>query len=126
MYKFIANGIKVNMFVGICDFEYLKKQEVIVNVSVWGDIPLKPKNIDECLDYSKVCFFVKSWEDREHVDLVETLLFDVLNFCFEQDSRILTVEAEILKPQILDFTNYVGVSNKLNRSEFKTLRSRFQ
>jgi dihydroneopterin aldolase len=66
----------------------------------------------------KISDYLKSWESREHVDLVETLLFDLLEFCFK-DSRILEVEAEILKPTIIEFANYVGVGMKITKELYE-------
>ena len=34
MFKMIANGIEVQMFVGICDFEYKEKQKLKVTPSL--------------------------------------------------------------------------------------------
>lgn len=113
MYNFIAKGIKVDMFVGICDFEYLTKQRVIVNVEAHGRATYRPKNISECLDYSKVCAFVKAWEKRPHVDLVETLLYDVLEFLFK-DETIQHVKIEILKPAVIDYADAVGVGIEMS------------
>jgi len=114
----IANGIEVDMFVGICDFEYLNKQKVIVNVIAYGEPEFNPKNISECLDYSRICTFVHSWTNRPHVELVETLLVEVMEFCFE-DSRINQIDVEILKPNVIAHTNYVGVGANIKRHEFK-------
>ncbi len=121
MYNFTANNINVNMYIGIRDFEYLNKQQVLVSVSAYGNTPFNPKSIDDCLDYSKICEYVKSWENRPHVDLVETLLADVFEFCFNQDSRILKVDVEIKKPNIIPYAEYVGVYQSLTRDEFINL-----
>jgi dihydroneopterin aldolase len=117
MFKMIANGIEVDMFVGICDFEYKQKQKVVVNVVAWGKPKFKPENITECLDYSRICSLVHSWTNREHVDLVETLLQEVIAFCFE-DNRIEIVDVEILKPEVIPGTNHVGVGAYITREEF--------
>lgn len=117
MFKMIAKNIEVDMFVGICDFEYLKKQKVLVNVIAYGRPTFKPQNITECLDYSRVCSFVHSWANRDHVDLVETLLNDLMVFCFE-DKRIEAVDIEVLKPEIIPGTEHVGVGAYITRSEF--------
>ena len=114
----IAQNIEVDMFIGICDFEYLKKQKVIVNIKVLGNTPLKPIEISECLDYSKVCFFVDSWSKRPHVDLVETLLYELFDFCFNQDERIFEVHAEIIKPEVISFANRLGVGASMTREQF--------
>jgi dihydroneopterin aldolase len=50
MFYITLNGIKLDMFVGIRDFEYLKKQEVIVNIKAIGIIPFNPTDIAQCLD----------------------------------------------------------------------------
>lgn len=117
MFYITLNDVQLSMFVGIRDFEYLSRQPVVVNVKLYGSVPLQPRDISECLDYTKVTDYLKSWEKREHVDLVETLLFDLLNFCFE-DSRIIEVEAEVLKPAIIDFTSSVGVGMKITKELF--------
>ena len=118
MFKFLAKGITVEMFVGICDFEYQKKQKVIVNVEAKGTPTFNPSDITQCLDYSKVCTFVNTWADRPHVDLVETLLQEVLQFCFNSDQRIYEVSVEILKPEVIQNTDYVGVAATLTREQF--------
>ncbi len=117
MFKMIAKGISVDMFVGICDFEYLNKQTVVVNVTAWGKPKFKAESINDCLDYSKVCSLVHSWTNREHVDLVETLLQELIEFVF-QDPRIETVDIEVLKPDVIKHTDYVGVGAYITREEF--------
>lgn len=118
MFKFIAKGIEVEMFVGICDFEYHKKQKVIVNVEAKGSPTFNPTHITECLDYSKVCTFVNTWNDRPHVELIETLLVEVIQFCFNSDQRIEEVYVEILKPEVIPNTQYVGIAAQLTRQQF--------
>lgn len=118
MFKMIAKNIAVDMFVGICDFEYEKKQKVLVNVIAYGRPAFNPQNIAECLDYSRVCDYVHGWTNRDHVDLVETLLHDLMVFCFKDD-RIESVDIEVLKPEIIPATEYVGVGAQITRAQFK-------
>lgn len=118
MFKMIAHGIEVNMFIGICDFEYLKKQKIVVNVTAWGKPSFNPQNIQDCLDYSRICTLVHSWQNREHVELVETLLQEVIRFCFE-DNRIDVVDVEVLKPEVIAHTKHVGVGAYITRQEFE-------
>ena len=122
--KMIAQGIKTNMYIGILDFEKLNKQPVIVNVTAYGNKPGNPSTISQCLDYSKVCEFVKSWEQRKHVYLVETLLFEVFDFCFAQDSKIFQVEADVIKPNVIDYVDSVGVGASLSREQFMHEKNR--
>ncbi len=118
MFKMIARNIKVNMFIGICDFEYLQKQPVVVNFVAHGNPKFKPENINDCLDYSKICTLVHSWADRPHVDLVESLLTELIEFGFI-DSRILALDIEILKPNVILGANEVGVGAYITREQWE-------
>ncbi len=118
MFKMLAKGISVDMFVGICDFEYLNKQTVVVNVTAWGKPKFKAESINDCLDYSKVCALVHSWTNRKHVDLVETLLQELIEFVFA-DQRIEVVDIEVLKPDVIKHTDHVGVGAYITREEFE-------
>ena len=76
MFKMIANGIEVQMFAGICDFEYKEKQKVMVNVTLQGNPKFAPTHITECMDYSKVCKPVM------HPNNPEDVLFYEISFGF--------------------------------------------
>ncbi len=117
MFKMIARNIKVNMFIGICDFEYLNKQPVVVNFIAHGTPKFGADKIEDCLDYSKVCTLVHSWSQRQHVDLVETLLKELMDFGFS-DSRIQALEIEILKPHIILGADEVGVGVHITREQW--------
>ena len=72
MFKMIANGIEVQMFVGICDFEYKEKQKVMVNVTLQGNPKFAPTHITECMDYSKICNLVHSRKNIKIIKLVDS------------------------------------------------------
>lgn len=117
MFKMIAKGVSVYMYVGICDFEYEEKQKVVVNVTAWGKPKFKPEKINDCLDYTKVCNLIHSWNKREHVDLIETLLQELIEFVFE-DKRVEQVDIEVLKPDVIKRTEYVGVGACMTREDY--------
>lgn len=120
--RMIARGIEVEMYVGICDFEYQTPQTVVVNVEAEAMLPYRPREIGECLDYSRMCDFVHAWKDRPHTELVETLLFDVVEFCFS-DARVSRVDVEILKPTVIAQANAVGVGMRVTRTDYQQLRA---
>lgn len=120
--RMIARGIAVEMYVGICDFEYQKPQTVIVNVEAEAALPYRPSDIGECLDYTRVCAYIRGWKNRPHTELVETLLFDVVEFCFA-DARVTRVDVEILKPAVIAQTDVVGVGMRVTRVEYQQLRA---
>lgn len=120
--RMIARGIAVEMYVGICDFEYRAPQTVIVHVEAEAALPYRPSDIGECLDYTRVCAYVHAWKNRPHTELVETLLFDVVEFCFA-DVRVNRVDVEILKPTVIAQTDAVGVGMRVTRTEYQQLRA---
>ncbi|HUW29499.1 MAG TPA: dihydroneopterin aldolase [Sulfuriferula sp.] len=120
--RMIARGIAVEMYVGIRDFEYQAPQTVIVNVEAEAVLPYRPRDIGECLDYTRICDFVYAWKDRPHTDLVETLLFDVVEFCFA-DPRVTHVDVEILKPTVIAQADAVGVGLRVTRADYQQLRA---
>ncbi len=120
--RMIARGIAVEMYVGIHDFEYQMPQTVIVNVEAEAMLPYRPRDIGECLDYTHMCDFVHAWKDRPHTELVETLLFDVVEFCFA-DARVTRVDVEILKPAVIAQADAVGVGLRVTRAEYQQLHA---
>lgn len=50
---------------------------------------------------------------------------EVHDFCFAQDIRINKVEVKILKPNVIDYAESVGVSSRMTREEFNLL-SKFE
>lgn len=120
--RMIARGIAVEMYVGIRDFEYQAPQTVIVNVEAEAVLPYRPRDIGECLDYTRMCDFVHAWKDRPHTELVETLLFDVVEFCFA-DPRVTYVDVEILKPTVIAQADAVGVGLRVTRANYQQLRA---
>lgn len=120
--RMIARGIRVEMYLGICDFEYAAPQTVIVNVEADAELPYRPSSIDECLDYARVCAFVQAWKHRPHTELVETLLHDVVEFCFD-DARVQRVSVEILKPDVIAAADAVGVAMHTDRASYTRLRA---
>ena len=120
--RMIARGIRVEMYLGICDFEFAAPQTVIVNVEAEAELPYRPASIDACLDYSRVCAFVQAWQHRPHTELVETLLHDVVEFCFD-DARVQRVSVEILKPDVIVGVTAVGVAMHTDRASYDKLRA---
>lgn len=53
------------------------------------------------------------------MNLLETLLFEFFDFCFSQDNKIFQVEADIVKPHVIDYIDAVGVGANLLREHFQ-------
>lgn len=68
------------------------------------------------VDYDRVRNYLLSWESRDHVDLLETLLNDLTDFIFE-DLAVVACRVRILKPDIFAETSGAGVEVTRYRPE---------
>lgn len=124
MYTVIIENYPVEMFVGLSDDEKKYKHKIFVDVKLYASlesIPEKVKSIEQCIDYTKVVSFMRAWETRGHVDLLETLRKDMLAFSFS-DSRVIKAEINI-KRACKSQANMVGVGAIMTREEYDNLRS---
>ena len=86
-YKVIINNLILDAFIGIHKHEKTKKQRVSISLSieVVDNISLVDQRIENFLSYENVIDNIKLIINRGHIDLVETLSYEIL-------SNILTVE----------------------------------
>lgn len=122
-YHCLLQNARVQVRLGIYDFEKIEPQPIQVSVRL--SIPLGAmrsiKTIKDTVDYEPIRNFIQAWEEREHVDLIETLLHELVDFCFE-DARVERVEASIRKTAIFAEVEEVGVGLDTQRAHWIELR----
>ncbi|MEM9123534.1 MAG: dihydroneopterin aldolase [Pseudomonadota bacterium] len=95
----------VEIPVGIVDWERApgKTQKVVLNVDLYTNYPeSRPASIGDCLDYRRVIDHVdETWRPDRHVDLLETLAFDLIAYCLE-DPRVEAVRVALSKPHVFN------------------------
>ncbi len=99
----VLENIEVHVWCGLHAFEYERRNRLWV--SVWQYGRLKP---GEFIDYDLVRNAVVAWEKQDHVELLETLLEDVMATAFA-NPLVLACKARILKPDIFSETHGAGV-----------------
>jgi dihydroneopterin aldolase len=112
----MLRDITVEARVGIHPWERYPQRphRLIVNIELFAS-GLEPGTF---IDYDHIHHAFKSWPTRDHVDLLETLLEEVVALCF----AIPAVEAcrvSILKPDIFNDTGAVGVEVYRRRKEMR-------
>ena len=55
--------------------------------------------IDDCVNYARVVDFLHSLPKAAHIDLLETLVEKIVQFCFE-DSQVSACRVKVAKPDI--------------------------
>lgn len=99
----VLEDIEVRVRCGLHAFEYETPNRL--RVSVWQYGRLKP---GEFIDYDLVRSAVLAWQDRPHVELLETLLDDLMAAAFS-NPLVLACKARIIKPDIFSETQGAGV-----------------
>ena len=66
-----------------------RPQRIIVNVELFAhqDTPFTGKGVDAVLDYDAIRAELRGWPKRDHTDLIETLLEELIAVCF-RDARV--------------------------------------
>lgn len=109
--------------IGIHAHEQEAPQRLLVNLSLEGEIPLRPATVKDCIDYDHIHAFVtQEWPSRPHVELLETLAGELVDFCFMQDSRLLRLTVSITKPDVFPNAAQVGVELTKTRNDWEEER----
>ena len=120
MYKIILKDLEVFLPIGIFDFEKEKTQRVIIQLECLSYSNFKFNSINDCIDYSKIAFFIKEFENKPHVELIEELQLKIIKFCFDFDENIYNVNLTIFKTDILPFVE-CGINMQFSREQFEKI-----
>ena len=98
------------MFIGIHDFEKIKKQEVKFNINVDINPSLVPaeNNLNSIVNYETVIKNVTKLTKKKHYELLETLAEDIFFELFK-NTNIQKIKLKLEKTQIIKNTSSVGV-----------------
>jgi dihydroneopterin aldolase len=123
-YRCILQNAHCAVRLGIHDFEKAGPQDVLVTVKL--SVPFSAlrriRSIGDTVDYEPVRNFIQSWSERPHVLLIEDLLHELVDHCFE-DPRVDHVEASIRKTAIFSEVEEVGVEITTSRQDWEVLKA---
>ena len=108
--------------VGICEHEKKAPQSILINAAIDYESSAQPASINECFNYDSVHqLVVGKWQERQHVDLLETLVFELLSYIFTTDKKVKSATVSISKPDIYEEAEAVGVEAQWTRADFERL-----
>jgi dihydroneopterin aldolase len=83
---------------------------LIVNVEMFAPLPhpLSAESEDQIIDYDPIREALKAWPKRPHTKLLETLLHELVELCF-QNPRVSACRVSIMKPDIFNEAAGAGV-----------------
>ncbi len=101
----------VRGILGINAKERVQRQDILVNVVMWADTrpAARSDDIADAVNYRTVAKAIIEHIENGQPFLVERLVDEIAQLCFEIDARIQAVEVSVEKPGALRFARSVGV-----------------
>jgi len=118
-YNVIIKNLIIDASIGIHEHEKVKKQRVSISLSieVVDNISLVDHKIENFLSYENVINNIKFIINKGHIDLVETLSYEILSNIFS-DSRASKVWLKIEKLDVFAEAQSVGLEIIKTRKNF--------
>jgi 7,8-dihydroneopterin aldolase/epimerase/oxygenase len=79
-----------------------------ITVEMFARLPSGPMGAGAFIDYDRVRDFLKTFPSLPHVDLLETIVEEIVAKCFEDD-RVEACRVSVLKPDIFNEAEAAGV-----------------
>lgn len=119
-----VEALTVLASIGISDWERTpgKRQRLQFDVAVYRDAFGAETDIADCYNYSGLQRFLVGFGERPHIDLLETIVAEILDFCF-QDARVAAVEATATKPDVFNGVGQPSVGAAVTRSQWTARRT---
>ncbi len=100
----------VRGILGVRPFERLKKQDIIIHLTLWADIRKagETDNLDDTFDYSELKNRIAEMTEGSSFFLIERLADAIAQICLEEQ-KVHQVKIAVEKPGALRFARTVGV-----------------
>lgn len=123
MDKIIIKNILAYGILGILPNERVERQPIIVNVTLdiqkdFLNRASQSDNIDDAVDYSKICDRLVNHIETASDKLIEKLIIDLTGIIFAEFPPVEKVKIKIEKPTALKFADAVGIEIERNREDF--------
>ena len=114
----------IEVAVGIADWELVpgKRQRLRLDAAVYRETFGRETDIADCFNYAEFQAFLVAFEAREHIDLLETIVAEILDFCFA-DPQVTAAEASVAKPDVFNGRGVPSVSVSVSREDWRARRA---
>ena len=109
----------ISGILGINPDERVTPQDILVNATLWADTrpAALSDDIEDAVNYRTITKrLIKHIEDGEPM-LVERLVAELVDICFDSDERVAAVEMTVEKPGALRHARSVGITIYRTREE---------
>lgn len=110
MDKVIIKNLLARGIIGVYDWERDKPQEILINITLFGDISKagETDDIKDSINYKTIAKGAQSLAENCQRMTVEALAHDIAAYCLETPG-VQQVEVRIEKPGAVRFAESVGV-----------------
>jgi dihydroneopterin aldolase/D-erythro-7,8-dihydroneopterin triphosphate epimerase len=109
----------VSGILGINPDERVNPQDILVNATLWADT--RPgalsDNIEDAVNYRTITKRLIAHIEQGEPMLVERLVAELVDLCFDSDDRVAAVEMTVEKPGALRHARSVGITIRRAREE---------
>ena len=110
--KIFVRDLLIRSILGVNPSERINKQDILVNFTLWVDTRSAGKSDDvtDSVNYKTVTKAVIKHVEESKPFLVERLVAELAQLCFDINSHIQAVEMTVEKPSALRFARSVGIT----------------
>tara|TARA_R110002111_G_scaffold262504_1_gene338894 strand:- start:64033 stop:64404 length:372 start_codon:yes stop_codon:yes gene_type:complete len=113
------SDLLLRTIIGINDEEREKKQDVLLNLTMYVDLraAARSDDISDAVNYRTITKEIIDLVENSHFQLVEKMADEVAKICLK-DERVQQTVVKIEKPGALRFARSVGVTVERTRADF--------
>jgi FolB domain-containing protein len=117
--RIVIKDLLLRGIIGINDWEREKPQDILINITLFGDLrPAgKTDDIDDTINYRTITKKVINHIENSSRFTVEALAADIARICL-QGSRVNRTRVRVEKPGALRFASSVGVEIERSAEDF--------
>lgn len=110
MDQVFIRDLSVRGIIGIHDWERQVRQEIIINLSLFGDFSKASESdqIEDCINYQSLAEKIAAHAESAQRFTVEALAADLADICLAEPN-VHKVRVRVEKPGAIQFTRSVGV-----------------
>jgi dihydroneopterin aldolase/D-erythro-7,8-dihydroneopterin triphosphate epimerase len=110
--RILIKDLRVSGILGINPEERVNEQEILVNAVLWADTgpAAVTDNIDDAVNYRTITKALIAHIREGKPMLVERLVQELVDICFDMEPRIKRVEMTVEKPGALRHARSVGIN----------------
>jgi dihydroneopterin aldolase len=115
--RIAIEGLEIEAAIGLLDWEKQQKQRLRIDAAVYRDDFGAETSLTDCYDYSALQAFLAAYAERPQIELLETMLAEILDYCFDHPS-VVAAEVCLTKPDVFQGLGMPVVSAALTKAQW--------